>query len=201
MSEVLRLGIAGLGTVGAGVVKILTARGAHLSAATGRSIAISAVSARDRKKDRGIDLSGIRWEDDPLALARADDVDVVVELIGGSEGVARDLVEAALRAGKHVVTANKALVAHHGGSLARLAEAKGVALNYEAAVAGGIPIVKTMREALAANDRSLRDRIRSGYDRNQRRDRRRQVAGSRCAGDGLGWARRFGDHTPWPNTR
>ena len=150
MSEVLRLGIAGLGTVGAGVVKILTARGAHLSAATGRSIAISAVSARDRKKDRGIDLSGIRWEDDPLALARADDVDVVVELIGGSEGVARDLVEAALRAGKHVVTANKALVAHHGGSLARLAEAKGVALNYEAAVAGGIPIVKTFCEPQTA---------------------------------------------------
>jgi homoserine dehydrogenase len=148
----LRLGIAGLGTVGAGVVKILAARGAHLSAATGRRIEIAAVSARDSNKDRGIDLTGIRWERDPLALAHADDVDVVAEMIGGSEGVAHDLVEAALKAGKHVVTANKALLAHHGTALARLAEAKGVALNYEAAVAGGIPIVKTMREALAANE-------------------------------------------------
>ncbi|MEX1155079.1 homoserine dehydrogenase [Parvibaculum sp.] len=152
MTKVLRLGIAGLGTVGAGVVKILAARGAHLSAATGCPIEIVAVSARDTNKDRGIDLTGIRWERDPLALATAGDVDVVAEMIGGSEGVARDLVEAALKAGKHVVTANKALVAHHGTALARLAEAKGVALNYEAAVAGGIPIVKTMREALAANE-------------------------------------------------
>ena len=152
MTKPLRIGIAGLGTVGAGVVKILAARGAHLAAATGRAIEVAAVSARDSSKDRGIDLSGIRWERDPLALAAADDVDVVAEMIGGSEGVARDLVEAALKAGKHVVTANKALVAHHGGSLARLAEARGVALNYEAAVAGGIPIVKTMREALAANE-------------------------------------------------
>ncbi|MEQ8283270.1 MAG: homoserine dehydrogenase [Parvibaculum sp.] len=152
MTKPLRIGIAGLGTVGAGVVKILAARGAHLAAATGRAIEVAAVSARDSSKDRGIDLSGIRWERDPLALAAADDVDVVAEMIGGSEGVARDLVEAALKAGKHVVTANKALVAHHGGSLARLAEARGVALHYEAAVAGGIPIVKTMREALAANE-------------------------------------------------
>lgn len=152
MTQALRIGIAGLGTVGAGVVKILAARGNYLSAATGRPIEIVAVSARDSNKDRGIDLSGVRWERDPLALATADDIDVVAEMIGGSEGVARDLVEAALKAGKHVVTANKALVAHHGGNLARLAEARGVALNYEAAVAGGIPIVKTMREALAANE-------------------------------------------------
>ncbi len=152
MTKPLRIGIAGLGTVGAGVVKILAARGAHLSAATGRAIEIVAVSARDSNKDRGIDLAGVRWERDPLALATADDIDVVAEMIGGSEGVARDLVEAALKAGKHVVTANKALLAHHGANLARLAEAKGVALNYEAAVAGGIPIVKTMREALAANE-------------------------------------------------
>lgn len=152
MTKALRTGIAGLGTVGAGVVKILAARGEHLAAACGRPIEIAAVSARDAKKDRGVDLSRLRWESDPLALAHADDIDVVVELIGGSEGVARDLVEAALRAGKHVVTANKALIAHQGTALARLAEAKGVALNYEAAVAGGIPIVKTMRESLAANE-------------------------------------------------
>ncbi|MDP2123753.1 MAG: homoserine dehydrogenase [Parvibaculum sp.] len=152
MTKPLRIGIAGLGTVGAGVVKILAARGAQLSAATGRAIEIVAVSARDSNKDRGIDLSGVRFERDALALATADDIDVVAEMIGGSEGIARDLVEAALKAGKHVVTANKALLAHHGANLARLAEAKGVALNYEAAVAGGIPIVKTMREALAANE-------------------------------------------------
>jgi len=152
VTKPLRIGIAGLGTVGAGVVKILAARGEYLAAATGRAIEVVAVSARDSNKDRGIDLAGIRWERDPLALAAAEDVDVVAEMIGGSEGVARDLVEVALKAGKHVVTANKALVAQHGAGLARLAEAKGVALNYEAAVAGGIPIVKTMREALAANE-------------------------------------------------
>ncbi|MEQ8265936.1 MAG: homoserine dehydrogenase [Parvibaculum sp.] len=152
MTKPLRIGIAGLGTVGAGVVKILTARREHLAAACGRAIEIVAVSARNRNKDRGIDLSGVRWESDPMALASAGDIDLVAELIGGSEGVARDLVEASLKAGKHVVTANKALIAHHGTALARLAEDKGVALNYEAAVAGGIPIVKTMRESLAGNE-------------------------------------------------
>ncbi len=152
MSKPLRIGIAGLGTVGAGVVKILAARGEHLAAASGRALELVAVCARDKAKDRGIDLSGVRWEDDPMALAAADDIDLVVELIGGSEGIARDLVEASLKAGKHVATANKALIAHHGTALARLAEEKGVALNYEAAVAGGIPIVKTMRESLAGNE-------------------------------------------------
>ena len=152
MSKPLRIGIAGLGTVGAGVVKILAARGEHLAAASGRALELVAVCARAKAKDRGIDLSGVRWEDDPMALEAADDIDLVVELIGGSEGIARDLVEASLKAGKHVATANKALIAHHGTALARLAEEKGVALNYEAAVAGGIPIVKTMREALAGNE-------------------------------------------------
>ena len=152
MTKPLRIGIAGLGTVGAGVVKILAARGEHLAAASGRALELVAVSARDKTKDRGIDLTGVRWEDNPMALAAADDIDLVVELIGGSEGVARDLVEASLKAGKHVATANKALIAHHGTALARLAEEKGVALNYEAAVAGGIPIVKTMRDSLAGNE-------------------------------------------------
>ncbi|MFN4355325.1 homoserine dehydrogenase [Parvibaculum sp.] len=152
MTQALRIGIAGLGTVGAGVVKILAARGSFLSAASGREIKLVAVTARDRTKDRGIDLTGVRWEDDPMALASAADIDLVIELIGGSEGVARSLVEAALKAGKHVATANKALIAHHGTALARLAEASNVALNYEAAVAGGIPVVKAMREALAGNE-------------------------------------------------
>ena len=152
MKKSLRLGVAGLGTVGVGVVKILSSRRDFLSAAAGRQIELVAVSARDRDKPRGIDLSGVRWEDDARALASAGDVDVVVELIGGAEGVARELVETALANGKHVVTANKALIANHGIALARLAEKNGVALNYEAAVAGGIPIVKALREGLAANE-------------------------------------------------
>jgi homoserine dehydrogenase len=112
---------------------------------------VVAVSARDRAKDRGISLEGIRWVDDAATLAVDPDIDVVVELIGGDEGIARAVVEAALGAGKHVVTANKALLAKHGVALAALAESKGVALDFEAAVAGGIPVIKTLREALAGN--------------------------------------------------
>jgi homoserine dehydrogenase len=110
-----------------------------------------AVSARSKAKKRDIDLSSIRWERDPLALATAPDIDVVVELIGGSGGVARRLVQTALRAGKHVVTANKALLAMHGAELAELAERKNRILAFEAAVAGGIPIIKALREGLVGN--------------------------------------------------
>ncbi len=147
----LRLGIAGLGTVGVGTVKILNAHGARFAEQLGRSIEVTAVSARDSNRDRGVDLSSFAFETDARALAARDDVDVVVEMIGGSDGIALELVEAALSNGKSVVTANKALVAIHGTKLAKLAEQKGVALNYEAAVAGGIPIIKTMREGVAAN--------------------------------------------------
>jgi len=151
MTQPLRLGIAGLGTVGTGVVKIVQAHGALLAARTGRPVTISAVSARSRKKDRGVDLSGFDWEDDPVALAGRDDVDVLVELMGGTDGPARAATRAAIARGKHVVTANKAMLAVHGQSLAEAAEAAGVALRFEAAVAGGIPVVKTLAEALAAN--------------------------------------------------
>jgi homoserine dehydrogenase len=147
----LRIAIAGLGTVGAGVVKLLQTHAGDLARRCGRPIEIVAVSARNRGRDRGIDLSHYRWHDDPLALAGLAEVDVVVELIGGSEGPARKLLEAAIAGGRHVVSANKALLAHHGAALARAAEAKGVSLGYEAAVAGGIPIIKTLREGLAAN--------------------------------------------------
>jgi len=112
---------------------------------------ITAVSARDKSRDRGLDLDAFTWHDDPVDLARSDEIDVLVELIGGDEGPAKLAVEAAIANGKDVVTANKALVAHHGTALAQMAEARGVALNYEAAVAGGIPIVKAMREGLAGN--------------------------------------------------
>lgn len=147
----LRLGIAGLGTVGTGLVKIVQENADLLSARSGRDIVITAVSARDSSRDRGVDLSGYDWVDNAADLAGRDDVDVVIELIGGSEGIAYDLVEQALSNGKDVVTANKALLAHHGFKLSTLAEDKGCSLHYEAAVAGGIPIIKGLREGLAAN--------------------------------------------------
>ena len=151
MAEALRVGIAGLGTVGASVARVLRDKAAELTRQCGRDIVVTAVSARDRQRDRGIDLSAARWFDDPVKMAEKADIDVFVELIGGDEGPARLAVKAALEAGRHVVTANKALLAKHGVALAEIAEKKGVLLNYEAAVAGGIPVIKTMREALAGN--------------------------------------------------
>ena len=151
MTQSLRLGVAGLGTVGTSVVRMIARRAEALAAAAGRPVQVTAVSARDRGRDRGLDLAGIAWFDDPVALARSGEVDAVVELIGGAEGAARATVEAALAAGKHVVTANKALLARHGAALARMAEDAGVGLAFEASAAGGIPVVKTLREALAGN--------------------------------------------------
>jgi homoserine dehydrogenase len=150
-STPFRLGIAGLGTVGASLLRLIRDNGDLLEARSGRQITVTAVSARDRNRDRGISLNGMAWEDDPAALARRDDVDLVVELIGGSEGDALTLVEAALAAGKPVVTANKALLAEHGANLAHLSDKHGVVLAYEAAVAGGIPVIKSIREGLAGN--------------------------------------------------
>ena len=152
MSQPLRLGIAGLGTVGIGVVKIVRNHAELLAQRTGRQIVITAVSARTKGKDRGVPLGDYAWEDDPVALARRDDVDVFVELMGGSEGPAKDATEAAIAAGKDVVTANKALLAHHGQPLALAAEAAGHVIRLEAAVAGGIPVIKALTEGLAANE-------------------------------------------------
>lgn len=151
MTTPLRIGIAGLGTVGGGVVKIVEAHGDLLAARAGRPVAVTAVSARSRVKDRGFDLDAYAWEDDPVALARRDDVDLLVEAMGGEDGPAKAAVEAALAAGKHVVTANKAMLAHHGQAMAEAAEASGAALRFEAAVAGGIPCVKALGEGMAAN--------------------------------------------------
>jgi homoserine dehydrogenase len=151
MSQPLRLGIAGLGTVGIGVVKIIQQQADLLTMRTGRAVTISAISARTRNKDRGVDLSAYAWEDDPVALAKRDDVDVYVELMGGSNGPAKASTEAALAAGKDVVTANKALLALHGQALAEQAEAGGQVIRYEAAVAGGIPVIKALSEGLAGN--------------------------------------------------
>lgn len=151
MSDVMKVAVAGLGTVGAETVRVLRENADLLALRAGRRIEVVAVSARNRSLDRGLDLTDIDWCDSAGDLATRDDVDIVVELIGGSEGIAKDLVEASLGAGKSVVTANKALVAHHGAALGALAESKGVSLAFESAVAGGIPIIKTMREGLAAN--------------------------------------------------
>lgn len=151
MAEALRIGIAGLGTVGASVVRCMTDKEVELTRQCGREIVLAAVSARDRDRDRGITLGNAQWFDDPVELARSAPIDVFVELIGGQDGAALAAVKAALQAGRHVVTANKALLSKHGVELAAIAEEKGVLLNYEAAVAGGIPIIKTMREALAGN--------------------------------------------------
>ena len=152
MSKPLRLGIAGLGTVGAGVVKIVQKHADLLASRTGRAVTISAVSARSRSRDRGVDLSGYAWEDDPVALATRDDVDVFVELMGGEDGPAKAATEAAIAAGKDVVTANKAMLAVHGQALAEAAEAKDACLRFEAAVAGGIPVIKALTEGLAGNE-------------------------------------------------
>lgn len=151
METPLRIGVAGLGTVGASVIRILQRRGPALAERCGRPIVVTSVSSRTQGKDRGVDLSSYAWFDDPVALANSDRVDCVVELIGGSDGVAKATVEAALGAGKAVVTANKALLAKHGLDLAALAEMTGAALAFEASAAGGIPVVKTLREALAGN--------------------------------------------------
>lgn len=152
MSRPLRIGIAGLGTVGAAVARIITEKPDLLALRAGQPLQITAVCARSRDKDRGVDLSAIEWFDDPCAMARSDTVDIFVELIGGSDGAAKAAVEAAIAAGKPVVTANKALLAVHGSALARAAEAAGLAIGYEAAVAGGVPIIKTVREAASANE-------------------------------------------------
>ena len=151
MAEALRIGIAGLGTVGASVVRVLTETAVELKRQCGRDLVVTAVSARDRSRDRGVSLGSVQWFDDPVELAKKADIDVFVELIGGAEGAAHQSVKAALEAGHHVVTANKALLSRHGVALAEIAERNGVLLNYEAAVAGGIPVIKTMREAMAGN--------------------------------------------------
>jgi len=147
----LRVGVAGLGTVGVGTLELLAENADLIAERCGRRIEVTAVSSRERERDRGVDIAGMTWHDDAVALARDPDVDAVVELIGGSDGVALDLSRAALAGGKPLVTANKAMLAHHGAELAVAAEAAGVALGYEAAVAGGIPIIKALREGLAAN--------------------------------------------------
>ena len=191
MTRPLSVAVAGLGTVGGGVLKLLRDNADVVTARAGRPIAVTAVSARDRTRDRGVSLSGLRWYEDPVALAADPAVEVVVELIGGSDGPARALVQAALAAGKPVVTANKAMLAVHGASLAAAAEEHQVPLAFEAAVAGGIPVIKALREGLAAN-RILRIAgILNGtcnYILTQMRERGREFAEVLADAQKLGYA-------------
>lgn len=147
----LAVALAGLGTVGAGVFKLLADRAEALEGRAGRAIRVVAVSARDRGLDRGLDLGGVAWFDDPAAMAREADAEVFVELIGGADGIAKAACEAALDAGRDVVTANKALLANHGREIFEAAERNRVRLGFEASVAGGIPIIRTLRDALAGD--------------------------------------------------
>jgi homoserine dehydrogenase len=147
----LRIALAGIGTVGAGVIRLVETNAALIARRAGRPIVVSAVSARSRDKDRGVDISGYAWEDDMTAMAARDDVDVVVELVGGADGPALTLARNAIAHGKALVTANKAMIAHHGLDLAAEAEAAEVPMRFEAAVAGGIPVIKGLREGAAAN--------------------------------------------------
>jgi homoserine dehydrogenase len=191
MTRPLSVGVAGLGTVGGGVLKLLRDNADIVAARAGRPIAVTAVSARDRTRDRGFSIAGLRWYDDPVALAADPSVDVVVELIGGSDGPARALAEAAIAAGKPLVTANKALLAVRGAELAAAAEERGVTLGFEASVAGGIPVIKALREGLAANRITRVAGILNGtcnYILTQMRERGREFADVLADAQKLGYA-------------
>ena len=162
MSEPLKIAIAGLGTVGVGLLQVLEANSETISLRCGRPVVVTAVSSRDKSKDRGINLDGFEWYDDASVMATQADCHVVVELIGGSDGIALDTCMNALKAGRSVVTANKAMIAHHGMALAQAAELSGSSVLYEAAVAGGIPIIKSLREGLAGNSVSRISGILNG---------------------------------------
>jgi homoserine dehydrogenase len=191
MTRPLSIGVAGLGTVGTGLLRLLRDNAELVSARAGRPIAVTAVSARDRTRERDVPTAGLRWYDDPVALAFDPALDVVVELIGGAEGPARELVQAALAAGKPVVTANKALLAVHGAALAQQAGEAGAALAFEAAVAGGIPAIKALREGLAGNRISRIAGILNGtcnYILSAMRERGREFADVLAEAQRLGYA-------------
>jgi homoserine dehydrogenase len=191
MTDPMKIAVAGLGTVGAGTLKLLSEQAELLGLRAGKALQITAVSARNRNLDRGVDISGYRWFDDAVAMAREADADVVVELIGGSDGAAKAVCEAAFTAGRHVVTANKALLAHHGTDLATKAEAAGVSLTYEAAVAGGIPVIRSLREGLAGNRISRLQGILNGtcnYILSTMRDTGRDFADVLAEAQQLGYA-------------
>ena len=146
----VKIGILGLGTVGSGTVNVLTRNAREISRRAGRDIEVYRAADRDLDKPKDCDVSSINLTEDALEVINDPEIDIVVELIGGT-GIAKDLVMKAIENGKHIVTANKALIAMHGNELFELAQQKGVSIAFEAAVAGGIPIIKSMREGLAGN--------------------------------------------------
>ena len=146
----VRLGLVGLGTVGCGTLNILKENAAVIEARTGCTVRVMAVAARDLLRVRSCDTSGMSLTNDPMQIANNPEVDVVIELMGGTSK-AVDVVRAAINAGKHVITANKALLAEHGNELLALAEEKGVMIAFEASVAGGIPVIKALKEGLSGN--------------------------------------------------
>ena len=191
MSKPLKVAIAGLGTVGVGTLSLLRQQADLITQRAGRPITVTAVSSRDRAKERGVSLSGLHWYDDAATMAAEADVDVVVEVIGGANGTGRATCEAALKHGRHLVTANKALLAEIGADLARAAEAKGLALGFEASVGGGIPIVKAIREGLAGNRLSQVTGILNGtcnYILTQMRESKREFAEVLAEAQSLGYA-------------
>ena len=151
MARTINIAIAGLGTVGAETYRIIKEESDFLKARSSADFNVVAVSAKSKDKKRDVDLTGVEWIADCRDIADIDNIDVVIELVGGSEGVAKDLVEKAITNGKSVITANKALVATHGNNIGELVAKHDVMFGYEAAVAGGIPIIKTIREGLASN--------------------------------------------------
>src|SRR3978361_1625347 len=159
----LKVGIAGLGTVGAEVVRLIEQQSGALSARCGRGVRVVAVTARSKVKKRGLALRGITWAKNALDLASDPGIDCFVELMGGSGDPALSAIEAALKSGKSVVTANKALIAKHGLRLAKAAEKHGGALNFEAAVGAAIPVIKTLREGLAGTGVKRGDRLPNAH--------------------------------------
>lgn len=191
MKDVVKIGVAGLGTVGAGTVKLLSEHRDILTDRCGRQIEVTAVSARDRTRDRGFSTDGLTWYEDARDLAADDNVDIVVELIGGSDGIAYDVCKAALENGKHVVSANKALLALKGAELAEIAEENNVTIAYEAAVAGGIPVIKALREGLSGNTVSRVTGILNGtcnYILTTMREQNRDFADVLAEAQALGYA-------------
>jgi len=190
-SAPLNIAIAGLGTVGGGLMKLIAEHSELLERRSGRFIRVTAVSAKNRGRNRGFALNGAQWFDDAVKMAGEAEAEVVVELIGGADGVARQVCETALARGRHVVTANKALIAHHGTALARAAEKAGVALAFEAAVAGGIPVIKVLREGLAGNNLKGVYGILNGtcnYILTQMQESKREFADVLAEAQSLGYA-------------
>ena len=147
----LNVAIIGLGTVGSGVIKLLKRQKSNIKNRTGIELELVAISAKNRRKKRSVDISPYRWIASPISIAKDPDVDVIVELIGDMDNTARKVIKEAINNGKHVVTANKSLLAKEGSIFEELARKKNVFLRYEAAVAGGIPIIKVLQDSLIVN--------------------------------------------------